>query len=255
MGAYNCIVQDPFYDLNHIFVIDGESESIFQAKDCSLEGKGPELAEVWSSPEPPSVSSGPLLNGEYNPSVSFPSSDKALFADGRGTLYILKTGNRSIFGHQWGIAFKDEICGKKQPYTLVSSCMNNNTLHCLIQYVEESSKVMSKQDKQKMPKVNFTNVVEWLTFAESSAGWVLDRARKFLFYGGIDYIHLKNAVEENKKIDDAYLVSITNKPFKLIYDSSGANVDGEENGTDDAEMTNDTKKVGLDVEKKGSNNA
>ena len=68
-----------------MYVIDAENESILQAKHCSIDGRNPEIAQVWTSPEPPSVAGGPLPNGEYNPSISFPSLDKAVFTDGRGT--------------------------------------------------------------------------------------------------------------------------------------------------------------------------
>ena len=227
LGGYNCLVQDPFHDENQVFIIDSENESVLQAKDCAVDGRNPEIAEVWSSPEPPSVAAGPLKNGEYNPSITFPSADKALFTDGRGTLYILKTGNRSNFGNQWGISFKDDVCGKNRSYSLVSSSMNQNTLHCLVQYVEGKETITNTYIIEEMSKVNFINVIEWMTFEESSSGWNLDRVRKFAFFGGIEYIELQQSVTENKRCDEAYFLCITNKPFKLMFDSAGMNIEEE----------------------------
>jgi len=243
LGGYKCLVEDPFYDQNHVYVIDAENESILQAKDCSIDGRNPEIAEVWTSPEPPSVAGGPLPNGEYNPSISFPSLDKAVFTDGRGTFYILKTGNRASFGNQWGISFKDEVCGKKQPYTIVSSTMNQKTLHCLVQYVDEGQKVLSNNVNETMSKVNFINVIEWLTFVESESGWGLDRVRKFAFFGGIDYIMLKHALGESERYDDAYFICITDKPFKWIYDSAGMMLEDDNENSKVDEILQDTKTV------------
>ena len=243
LGAYNCLVPDQFYEENQVFIIDAENESVFQAKDSSADGKDPEIAEVWTSPDPPSVAGGPLPNGEYNPSISFPSPDKALFTDGRGTLYILKTGNRATFGNQWGITFKDEVCGKRRPYTLVSSSLNQKTLHCLVQYVEEGENILTNKDKQSMSKVNFINVIEWLTFVELESGWSLDRVRKFAFFGGIDYIVLQHAIRENKSCDDACFLCVTDKPFKLIYDSAGMIQEEEEENAKVDEMLQDKKMV------------
>ena len=230
LGSYNCIVSDPFYDDNHIFVIDSKNECVFQGQDCSENGQNPQVAKVWATPEPPSNIDGSLCNGEYNPSISFPSSDKALFSDGRGMLYILKTGTRSNIGNQWGISFKDEVCGKKRGYSIVSSCTNEKSLHCLLQYVDARENVLEGKDKDTMPKANFVNVIEWLTFVESDASWTLDRVRKLVFYGGIDYIQLKpfqeNIMQESKS-DDAYFLCVTEKTFKLIYDSSGMMIEEE----------------------------
>ena len=219
LGSYNCISPDPFYDESHAFVIDSKNECVFQAMDCSSDGQNPKIAKVWGTPEPPGAIDQTLSKGVYNPSLSFPSSDKALFSDGRGTFYILKTGNRTNFGNQWGISFKDEVCGKKKGYSIVSSCMNGKALHCLLQYVETAENVLDSKDKDKTPKTNFVNVVEWLSFNESEACWTLERVRKFVFFGGIDYIQLQ--APQNSQSDDAYFLCISEKTFKLIYDSSG----------------------------------
>ena len=231
LGGYNCIVSDPFHDDSHVFVIDSEYECVYQGQDCSSNGLNPEIAKVWASPEPPSVLGGPLSNGEYNPSLSFPSSDKALFSDGRGTLYILKTGNRSALGNQWGISFKDDVCGKKRGYYLVSSSMYEKTLHCLLQYVDSGKNVLGQKDDKNVSQPNFVNVIEWLTFVETEVSWTLERVRKFVFYGGIDYIQLQtclnNPLQQIKRSDDAYFLCITDKTFKIIYDSAGMMTEDE----------------------------
>ena len=231
LGAYNCLINDPFYETNQVFILNAENDSIYQALDRSAEGREPDIAEVWTSPEPPSLASGQLQNGEYNPSVSFASTDRAFFTDGRGTLYILKTGNRANhpFGNQWGTSFKDDVCGKRRSFSVVSSLCYQKTLHCLLQYVEERDKVLSGNKTQEaMPKVNFVNVIEWMTFVETDDGWTLDRVRKFAFYGGIDYIELHNAFEKKERRDGAYLLCITDKPFILTYDSAGAILEEEQ---------------------------
>ena len=121
--------------------------------------------------------------------------------------------------------------------------MNDKTLHCLVQYVDEGQKVLSNNVNETKSKVNFINVIEWLTFVESESGWGLDRVRKFAFFGGIDYIMLKHASGEGERSDDAYFMCITDKPFKLIYDSAGMMLEDEiENGKVE-ELLQDKKKV------------
>ena len=238
------MVCDPFYAESHVFVTDARKESIFQALDCTADGREPDIAEVWTSPEPPSLAGGALKNGEYNPSLSFPSSDNALFTDGRGTLYILRTGNRSKFGNPWGIAFKDEVCGKDQPFSIISSCLNNKVLHCILQHVEEKDKVLCDKKQKVEPKVNFVNVLEWMTFIEMDDGWSLDRVRRMAFYGSIDYLELNQKIEASEQCSDASLLCVTEKPFEMIYDSAGA-IPEDESDVKPDEISNDDKKVFL----------
>ena len=98
------------------------------------------------------------------------------------------------------------------------------TLHVLLHYVEDKNKV---EDAKVPPNVNHLNVVEWMSFVEPPsdpptciASWQLDRVRRFAFQGSLDYIDL---VGTSKAEQDSCLGfwCLTEKPFSLIYDSSG----------------------------------
>ena len=78
----------------------------FQVNDHSGEGRAPELVRVWTSPEPERG----IRKGDYNPSLQFASENVAIYADGRGVLFVLQTGNRAAEKPaEWTTAFHDEV--------------------------------------------------------------------------------------------------------------------------------------------------
>ena len=58
-------------------------------------------------------------------------------------------------------------------------------------YVEDKTKVDGLTKPETLPEsVNFVNVVEWMTFAGNGTSWALDRVRRFVFQGALDYLQL-----------------------------------------------------------------
>jgi hypothetical protein len=53
--------------------------------------------------------------------------DHAVYSDGCGVLYVLKTGNRDDLEQcsAWKSLFHDEICGKARPFSILSSSITN----------------------------------------------------------------------------------------------------------------------------------
>jgi len=52
----------------------------------------------------------PIRGGDYNPSLQFADESLAVFADGRGVLFVLRTGNRTEeVPVEWTTAFYDEV--------------------------------------------------------------------------------------------------------------------------------------------------
>ena len=50
-GGWNAIVTDP-WDADVVYFIDAEAEAVHQVVDKTADGKRPEVAEVWATPEP-----------------------------------------------------------------------------------------------------------------------------------------------------------------------------------------------------------
>ena len=209
----NAVVNDPFDD-SAAYIVDPEQEAILQVVDRTADGHRPDVIEVWSAPEPS------IHPGDYNPSLSFASDGFAVFSDGRGGLYILKTGARtSTRGRQWTTVFNDQVSGPQRSFLVVASHLSSTDklLHVLLQYVEAKAKVEGLKD---VPE-NHVNVVEWMSFQEPSTdppscitSWQLDRVRRFAFQGSLDYIDLAKPVTTG-------FWCLTEKPFHLLFDSSG----------------------------------
>ena len=88
-------------------------------------------------------------------------------------------------------------------------------LNCVLQFVEEKSNV-DGLDVEKCPEnVQFVNVVEWMTFRAGEECWGLDRVRRFALFGDSDFINIL----------ESGLVFATEKPFALVFDSSGSALD------------------------------
>lgn len=219
----NILVRDP-HDDQAVYLLDADNEAVLQVVDRSADNQAPEVLEVWSSPDP-----GRALNpGDYNTSLSFPDPGLAVFADGRGCLYILKTDDRrSCRGRTWTTIFHDEVCGARRPFAVSSSCLTSpsssppggiKTLTIILNYVEERSKL---PDLKGFDEATFVNVVEVLSFVEPSgdkttciASWNLDQVRKFAFTGTLDYLEFSRPTCSG-------FYCLTEKPFKMFYDSSG----------------------------------
>jgi hypothetical protein len=136
-------------------------------------------------------------------------------------VFILDTGDRKGSVVKWKSVFHEEICGSNRPFVVISAVASETTgeadllLNALMQYVEAKDKVEGYENGDKLgDNVNFVNVVEWMTFAASGPTcWGLDRVRRFVFPGGVDYAQLTASA--------SHLVCCTNKPFAAVFDSTG----------------------------------
>lgn len=89
------------------------------------------------------------------------------------------------------------------------------SVHCLLHYVEEKSKVDGLDPAKVSEKYQFVNVIEWMTFGAEVECWGLERVRRFAFIGDVDYVQLIDVAESIR------MTVATDKPFFHIYDSSG----------------------------------
>ena len=169
-----------------------------------------ELNEVWS---PTDYETTVKDDTEaYHPSLSFASQDIALIGDGHGSLYILR---------DWKPIFVDSsICGVKRSFTVLSSLMSSaDCISALLLYIEDKSKIENLRVKSNG---NFVHVVEWVTFKLDDANpCVLSSVKRFAFLGEIESLELDR---------NGILYLGEQKPFQLLYDSEGMDLD---EGTDE----------------------
>ena len=175
-ASNNVLIQDEkITDKNGVYILDGQKINfIDRSEDTSIQ-----LHEVWNSDCVNDSS-----EDSYNSSLSFPSSDLAVFADGYGTLYILDTKNREERSLQsWTSLYKNEICGPKRPFVICSSMMSGEvSLHILIHYIEETSKIETLK-KGIVEKAQYANVVEWINFTVKDKHQVdLERVRRYVVH-------------------------------------------------------------------------
>lgn len=213
----NLLVADRFdRTSSNVYLLNTSTEIIHKVNHFAGEAHAPELIPVWSGPEAERV----IVPGDYNPSLSFANEDFAIFADGRGVLFVLKTGNRFDESEEWTTTFHDEICGSNRPFVVASAAVSSDDngmkmIHCLLIYVEEISKVENSPTSDKGSQ--FANVVEWISLVESAetciSTWKLARVRRYLFNGSIDFLDLGNNCSS--------ILCSTDKPFKIVFDSEG----------------------------------
>ena len=216
----NFLVLDPFHGAgggSGVYVLDPGEGRVLRVNYSAGAGSPPELNQVWSVP----AGLKPTRSGDYNPSLCFASESLAVYANGSGMVFILNTGNRKSSG-EWRSVFHEEICGADRPFTIASAVCSETSgdadcvLSCLMIYVEAKEKVDGfEHGKHLNESANFVNVVEWMTFAAApgSTCWGLDRVRRFVFPGGIDFAQLTAPA--------SHFVSCTSKPFFLVFDTMG----------------------------------
>jgi len=262
----NCLVSDPFGSCTEnsgeetpsaaaaatayaVVIDDSGTESVLQVKLTS--GGKVETMQVWKAAKDEGSMTG-QASGDYNPSLSFPSAEMAFLADGRGGLYLLKTsfGEDKSRSRAWEAVFHDhQICGSKErPFRIASSHLlpaaaaaAAPTLDVLIQYVDEKAKVLEEPTPEAASAASqsYVNVVEWMSFVERAKStkadvleWQLDRVRRFVFQGSLDYLDLaKSASSANSDIAASCTPAnktgfwcLTEKPFRLVFDSAGVDV-------------------------------
>lgn len=243
-GHTNVLVQDPF-NPGKVFVLDTKSRQVLEVDHVT--GSSVSLIPVWSFPaglEDPRP-------GDYNVSLSFASPSMALISDGQGMIFIIDTGERKAeeTSGTWTSLFHDEICGRNRPFVIQDARLVETTgevdtvLNCLLHYVADKTKVEGLDPAEaRNESSEFVNVVEWLTFASSATCWGVDRARRFVFFGSLDYLKF-NPINVN------VFHCSTDKAYKIVYDSQGLlNVDDLE--LTEGEGTTDAKKPDVSLAKR-----
>lgn len=111
--------------------------------------------------------------------------------------------------------------GNEQPF-LVSEAQVTTTeegrmnLHVLLQYVAEQGQVNDRLAAADEGRDSLCTAVELLSYCRASAAadsWSLDRARRYVFKGSLDFLSLSQ--------DSSRLFASTDQDFSLVYDSQG----------------------------------
>ena len=207
----NVLIQDDkIPEPNETYLLNG-SKILKLASIVDQIGKV-ELTEVFNCGETAST----VSEESYYSSLSFASNEFAIFGDGKGSLTVLDTSDRN---HQnssdfkWKSIYHFDI---GRPFVVLSSTKNGEMINVAIQYIEEKSKVSLKEDVISSAP-NYVNVIEWLILSGAEK-LELERLRRFVFFGDIEYVELSK---------DALLYFGEDKAFYLVYDSAGGSLEDE----------------------------
>ncbi|XP_039300529.1 LOW QUALITY PROTEIN: nudC domain-containing protein 1 [Nilaparvata lugens] len=196
-SLHNYLIADKWNE-GHLYFIDKDwkIQKIVMNESDLVE----KTEAVWEIP-----SNHKRAPGHYFPSISFPSQDLAVVADGAGTLHIISRKTT------WEANYSEEVIGKETPFVVYDSqCEETDSqcvLHCLVVHVK------SEEDpKEGDPSNRYVTVIDWLSLLQESSGsWSMKNIRQLQGSGLPDYITLEPGCK------NIYLVN--ESPFKFISDS------------------------------------
>ncbi|XP_039275475.1 nudC domain-containing protein 1 [Nilaparvata lugens] len=196
-SLHNYLIADK-WNAGHLYFIDRDwrIQKIVMNESDLVE----KTEAVWEIP-----SNHKRAPGHYFPSISFPSQDLAVVADGAGTLHIISRKTT------WEANYSEEVIGKETPFVVYDSqCEETNSqcvLHCLAVHVKSE-----EDSKECDPSNRYVTVIDWLSLLQESSGsWSMKNIRQLQGAGLPDYITLEPGCK------NIYLVN--ESPFKFISDS------------------------------------
>ena len=195
--------------------ISGKTYLIHPAlKIYEVNDANPELKLVWKT------DGSKTSQDAYHASLSFAQNDYSVIGDGHGTLYVTKA---------WKTIFQaDNFCGggggKAKPFCVLSSLLSEDqtTISVLLLYVEDKKNLDGLEHDIKNTFVN-VNVVEWVTLQIEGSKCALERVKRFAFHGEVESLDL---------CQHGIMYLGEEKPFQLLYDSNGMEMDLEESKND-----------------------
>ncbi|KRX58466.1 NudC domain-containing protein 1, partial [Trichinella sp. T9] len=158
-----------------------------------------------------------LSDMRFNVSVSFPSPDMAIIADGIGSLLVYHTDARYL-QREWTLVFTSKFADLIEgSFIIVDSktqldASGKRTIDCLLRYLIMAPEGCAKQaTSSTYSMLNFPGIL-WVTLREENENWTIARTRKLLGEGGtIDYCYL------SREWDAICLISTC--PFQFEHDS------------------------------------
>ncbi|KRZ74067.1 NudC domain-containing protein 1, partial [Trichinella papuae] len=159
-----------------------------------------------------------LSDMRFNVSVSFPSPDMAIIADGIGSLLLYHTDVRYL-QREWTLIFTSKFADLIEgSFIIVDSktqldASGKRTIDCLLRYLITAPEGSAEQaTSSTFSMLNFPGIL-WVTLTEEKENWTVARTRKLLGEGGtIDYCYL------SRECDAICLISTC--PVRFEHDSS-----------------------------------
>nr|CAI5824880.1 unnamed protein product [Callosobruchus analis] len=202
IGLHNFLVGDYNEESNSVYFINDE----WNVCKSSLDPLTEELTDpmiLWQVPEMERRKSG-----DYNLSIKFVTGDLGVIADGRGTLYIVNTGNRSN-NETFTACFSEEVVGSDEPFVIIDAvfkqCEKFQELHVLLLTVKQESCEQKERSFSVLHWIALTKVV--------SEEWVQTALKQLKSEGLIQYA----AIE--KMCDALYVVGEDECKFTLNSDN------------------------------------
>lgn len=129
----------------------------------------------------------PRKSGHFNLCLMFPSPNLAVVSDGTGYLHIIDTGSRnrsSSSGQNWQTVQSSLLIGEEKYFIIVDTRIqeknNTETLHCLLQSVEQNDK-------------HFNSVLTWVTFDNDGTSWTQMSFRQIQGKGILHYAAIETS--------------------------------------------------------------
>nr|CAH7713262.1 unnamed protein product [Callosobruchus chinensis] len=212
IGLHNFLVGDYNEESDSVYFVDNE----WNVCKSSLNPVTEELVDpviLWQVPDKEQRKSG-----DYNISMKFVAADLMVIADGRGTLYIVNTGNRNN-NETFTACFSEEVVGSQEPFVIIDAVVKegerSQELHVLLLTIKQES----CEQKEK-----FISVLHWITLTKvENEDWAQTALKQLKSKGLIQYAAFE------KTCDALYIVSEDECKFTLNSDNPVKNDQTEAN--------------------------
>uniref|UniRef100_T1J4A4 NudC domain-containing protein 1 n=1 Tax=Strigamia maritima TaxID=126957 RepID=T1J4A4_STRMM len=198
-GLQNRLYSDPWYENYLYYVTDRQFINQIKFDDFGFEDSHVVLH----------IPNECHLTGEYNETIHFTSPHQLVISDGRGTLFLVMTEDRSS-SQQWKIVFSTVMEQEKKPFVIVHSRLTTELeIDCLLLNAEDSKDVASRphHDVKKTP---FLTILTWITLATDAVGmWSVKHKRQLAGIGPVEFAAL----------NDNSIMVVSSHQFDFIFDS------------------------------------
>ncbi|KAK3880755.1 hypothetical protein Pcinc_014768 [Petrolisthes cinctipes] len=230
-ALHNHLFPDPFH-LSSVYYFTSRGHLIKSgySQDCHLSGNEvvwqADLTDEKTTPEQEEDEGG----AQYHATVSFPGADLALVSNGRGSLHLLHTADRTTpTTHSWRVDYEVEI----ERGVLLQSCVRstkaengeradknpdgNRVIECVVLSITTPAALLSNPqytvvDKQLTnTKAVSLHLLTWLNLTYNGSTWKVSRERTVAGEGDIHYCSIDGS--------GTGLIVLAHKNYSFVGDS------------------------------------
>lgn len=201
-GLQNHIFAEEFHGMSYVYFVD-KNWCIWKLYTESFSHQFTEPFLVWKVPK-----DSERLQGQYNITLKFLTSELAVLSAPRGFVYILNTGERSV-DSEWNVAFKENLLTTDKDFIIQDAFYNEkNELHLLLLRID-----------QETTGEHWINVLYWVIISYIDKEWRVTCSRELQARGELYYSYFEPRCEA------IYVAS--EKSFKFTSDCSNVTEENE----------------------------